>query len=113
MERSDHSLGATNKKHLSMTFWQYLSLSPSHLDTKSDEETDIKVELFASVATALARYDFPVPGGYKRKVVRLAQYKSLLLHADSQIIVSGTKQNNYLVIQKTIKLTVAKCKHQS
>ena len=76
-----------------MTFGQYLSLSPSHLDTKSDEETDIKVELFASVATALARYDFPVPGGYKKKVVRLAQYTSPLLHADSQIIVSGTKQN--------------------
>jgi len=101
MGRSDYWLGATIKKHLSMTFGQYLSLSPSHLDTKSDEETDIKVELFASVATALARYDFPVPGGYKRKVVRLAQYKSFLLHADSQIIVSGTKQNNYLVIKKT------------
>ena len=92
MDRSDHLLGAIIQKHLSMTFGQYLSLSPSHLDTKSDEETDIKVELFASVATALARYDFPVPGGYKRKVVRLAQYTSPLLHADSQIIVSGTKQ---------------------
>ena len=45
----------------------YLSLSPSHLDTRSDEETDIKVELFASVATAFARYDLPVPGGYKHK----------------------------------------------
>ena len=45
----------------------YLSLSPSHLDTRSDEETDIKVELFASVATAFARYDLPVPGGYKQK----------------------------------------------
>ena len=65
--RSDSSFGATIKKYLSMTFGQYLSLSPSHLDTKSDEETDIKVELFASVATALARYDFPVPGGYKKK----------------------------------------------
>ena len=41
----------------------YLSLSPSHLDTKSDDDTDINVELFASVATAFARYDFPVPGG--------------------------------------------------
>ena len=37
------------------------------MDTRSDEETDIKVELFASVATAFARYDLPVPGGYKRK----------------------------------------------
>merc|ERR1712164_196434 len=42
------------------------SLSPCHLDTKSDEEMLKKVE-FASVATALAKYDFPVPGGpYKR-----------------------------------------------
>jgi hypothetical protein len=37
--------------------------SPSHFDTKSDDETEKKVELFASVATALARYDLPVPGG--------------------------------------------------
>jgi len=37
--------------------------SPSHLDTKSDELTEKNVELFASVATALARYDLPVPGG--------------------------------------------------
>ena len=40
----------------------YLSLSPIHLDTRSAEDTDMKVE-FASVATALARYDLPVPGG--------------------------------------------------
>lgn len=40
----------------------YRSDSPIHLLTKSDELTEKKV-LFASVATALARYDFPVPGG--------------------------------------------------
>ena len=33
----------------------YFSLSPNHLDTRSEEETEKKVELFASVATALAR----------------------------------------------------------
>jgi len=33
----------------------YFSLSPSHLETRSDEEMEKKVELFASVATALAR----------------------------------------------------------
>mmetsp|Transcript_16391 Transcript_16391/g.40867 ORF Transcript_16391/g.40867 Transcript_16391/m.40867 type:complete len:209 (+) Transcript_16391:1154-1780(+) len=38
------------------------SLSPSHLDTRSWEEMEKKVES-ASVATALARYDLPVPGG--------------------------------------------------
>ena len=32
---------------------------------RSDEETLKNVELLASVATALARYDFPVPGGYE------------------------------------------------
>ena len=37
--------------------------SPSHLDTRSELEMDKKVELFASVATALARYDLSVPGG--------------------------------------------------
>ncbi len=41
-----------------------LSLSPSHLETRSDEDTEKKVELFASVATAFARYDLPVPGGW-------------------------------------------------
>ena len=40
----------------------YRSLSPIHLLTKSDDETEKKVES-ASVATAFARYDFPVPGG--------------------------------------------------
>ena len=37
--------------------------SPSHLETKSDDETEKNVELFASVATAFAKYDLPVPGG--------------------------------------------------
>lgn len=44
-------------------FLTNFSDSPSHLDTRSDEETEKNVELFASVATALAKYDFPVPGG--------------------------------------------------
>ncbi len=38
------------------------SLSPCHFDTRSDEDTEKNVES-ASVATAFARYDFPVPGG--------------------------------------------------
>lgn len=46
----------------------HFSLSPSHLETRSDEEIEKKVELFASVATALARYDFPVPGGPNSKI---------------------------------------------
>lgn len=46
----------------------HFSLSPSHLETRSDEEMEKNVELFASVATALARYDFPVPGGPKSKI---------------------------------------------
>ncbi len=33
----------------------HFSLSPSHLDTRSEEDTEKKVELLASVATALAR----------------------------------------------------------
>ena len=33
----------------------YFSLSPNHLDIKSEEDTEKKVELLASVATALAR----------------------------------------------------------
>jgi hypothetical protein len=38
-----------------------LSLSPCHLETKSEDDMAKNV-LSASVATALARYDFPVPG---------------------------------------------------
>lgn len=33
----------------------YFSLSPSHLDIRSEDDTEKKVELLASVATALAR----------------------------------------------------------
>lgn len=33
----------------------YFSLSPSHLDIRSEDDTEKKVELFASVATALAK----------------------------------------------------------
>lgn len=47
-------------------FLTSFSDSPSHLETRSDEDTEKNVELFASVATALAKYDLPVPGGYGR-----------------------------------------------
>ena len=40
----------------------YRSESPCHLETRSLELT-LKNVLFASVATAFARYDLPVPGG--------------------------------------------------
>lgn len=33
----------------------YFSLSPSHFDIRSEDDTEKKVELFASVATALAK----------------------------------------------------------
>ena len=48
---------ASSNKHLTP-----FSLSPSHLERRSDELTEMKV-LLHSVAIALARYDFPVPGG--------------------------------------------------
>jgi hypothetical protein len=40
----------------------YRSLSPIHFEIKSLELTEKNVE-FASVATAFAKYDLPVPGG--------------------------------------------------
>ena len=43
------SLAISNK------FLTNFSLSPNHLDTRSLLDTEKKVELFASVATALAR----------------------------------------------------------
>lgn len=51
------SLASSNK------FLTNFSDSPSHFETKSEEETEKNVELFASVATAFAKYDLPVPGG--------------------------------------------------
>ena len=41
----------------------YFSLSPSHFETRSDDDTLKNVELLASVTTAFARKDLPVPGG--------------------------------------------------
>mmetsp|Transcript_24543 Transcript_24543/g.50702 ORF Transcript_24543/g.50702 Transcript_24543/m.50702 type:complete len:214 (+) Transcript_24543:1013-1654(+) len=41
--------------------------SPCHLDTRSDDEI-AKNLASASVATALARYDLPVPGGPYRRI---------------------------------------------
>lgn len=48
---------------ISKRFLTSFSDSPSHLLTRSDEEIEKKVELLASVATAFARNDLPVPGG--------------------------------------------------
>ena len=47
----------------SKRFLTSFSDSPNHLDTRSEDETEKNVELLASVATAFARYDLPVPGG--------------------------------------------------
>jgi len=44
----------------------HFSLWPSHLDTRSADDTEKKVAS-TSVATALAKYDLPVPGGYAYK----------------------------------------------
>jgi len=48
---------------ISKRFLTSFSLSPNHFDTRSEEEIEKKVES-ASVATAFAKYDLPVPGGY-------------------------------------------------
>lgn len=44
-----------SKKKKKNQFTTYFSLSPSHLETRSEEDTEKNVELFASVATALAK----------------------------------------------------------
>lgn len=44
----------------------HFSLSPCHLDTRLDDDTAKNVES-ASVATAFARYDLPVPGGCSQR----------------------------------------------
>lgn len=70
-ERDEHneSISSINiilglcERAKSNRFLTNFSDSPNHLDTKSDDETEKKVELLASVATAFARYDLPVPGG--------------------------------------------------
>ena len=50
----------------SKRFLTSFSDSPSHFETKSELETEKNVELLASVATAFARYDLPVPGGCEK-----------------------------------------------
>ena len=70
----------------SFTTISHLSLSPSHFDTRSDDDTEMNVELFASVATAFARYDLPVPGGYGTKqtsrfIARLVELITLYMYA--------------------------------
>ena len=58
----------TQPSHLQATLWllqilyTHRSLSPCHLETRLDDDTDMNVAS-ASEATAVARYDFPVPGG--------------------------------------------------
>merc|ERR1711871_1790118 len=47
-------------------FFTSLSDSPCHFDTRSEEET-AKNFASASVATALAKYDLPVPGGAEQQ----------------------------------------------
>ena len=62
-------------------FFTSFSDSPSHFDTRSELDTEKKVELLASVATALAKYDLPVPGGPKSRIprhgLRLPEHKSV------------------------------------
>lgn len=57
-----------------LNFWHIknrnLSDSPSHFDIRSEDDTEKNVELLASVATAFAIYDLPVPGGPKSKIPR-------------------------------------------
>lgn len=44
---------------------------PCHFDTRSDDDTEMKVEPSASVATALARYDLPEMEGVHKVLVKL------------------------------------------
>uniref|UniRef100_A0A2M4AEB4 Uncharacterized protein n=1 Tax=Anopheles triannulatus TaxID=58253 RepID=A0A2M4AEB4_9DIPT len=70
-ERAEHSESTSSMKTMlglwarasSNRFFTSFSDSPTHFDTRSELETEKNVELFASVATALAKYDLPVPGG--------------------------------------------------
>lgn len=58
-------------------FLTNFSDSPNHFDTKSDDDTEKKVELLASVATALAKYDLPVPGGCESDKLTIRKEKFL------------------------------------
>ena len=67
----------------------YFSLSPSHLDIRSEDETEKNVELFASVATAFARYDFPVPGGPNKRIPRQGVRFPKNISADNPVFIVG------------------------
>lgn len=60
----------------------YFSLSPTHLERRSAAEALMNVELSASVATALARKDLPVPGGCK---LRMSAFVLFIRTSNTQI----------------------------
>ena len=76
-ERDEHSESISSMKTIDGLLVRAMSNrlrtsfsdSPNHLDTRSDDETEKNVELLASVATALARKDFPVPGGCQTRFI--------------------------------------------
>ena len=46
------------------------SVSPCHFETRSELDNEKNVLFVAAVAAAFARYDFPVPGGLKSKILK-------------------------------------------
>ena len=50
------------------------SLSPCHLDSRSELDKQKNVLFSADVAAALARCDFPVPGGLKAMLMNCFYY---------------------------------------
>lgn len=81
-----------------------LSDSPSHFDIKSDDDTEKNVELFASVATAFAIYDLPVPGGPNSKIprhgfllptIKKKSQKKHKLFANEFPFINQTKKKNF------------------
>ena len=67
----------TNKNYCRFLFFGHFesnlivfSVSPCHVETRSELDNEKNVLFVAAVAAAFARYDFPVPGGLKSKILK-------------------------------------------
>mmetsp|Transcript_37266 Transcript_37266/g.97712 ORF Transcript_37266/g.97712 Transcript_37266/m.97712 type:complete len:214 (+) Transcript_37266:567-1208(+) len=64
---TNRMVGAFSRAIVNIIFTS-LSLCPCHLDTRSEDDTAMKVDSLALLAMALAMYDLPVPGGPNRRM---------------------------------------------
>lgn len=79
--------------------------SPIHFETKSADDTLKKVELLASVATALAKNVFPVPGGWRTNAMF---FLSVTNHCPNKSVINILSYSIIIFQRHRVGLTVNK-----